>query len=106
MASRSAENEPVKPNFEGFKPNMDELKPEMPRFDDYFKAQADGVHPFDSIANSYDPSELGNDLDDQAYEDERERTLYHRELMGRLMGQRLSPAQYELVSGYMSNEKL
>ena len=104
MASRSHENEPVKPNFEGFSPDMDQLKPEMPRFEEYYQSQADGMHPFDRIANSFDESELGNSIDDQLYEEEREKTLYHRELLGRLMGQRITPNEYELLSGFMEDE--
>ena len=30
----------------------------MPGFEDYFKAEADGVHPFDRIAHSFEESEV------------------------------------------------
>ena len=32
--------------------------------------------------------------------------LYKRELLGRLMGQTITPAQYELISGQFEDETL
>lgn len=91
MASRSNENEPVKPNFNSLNLDEDELKPKTPRFSDYFSAEAEGVHPFDQVAKSFDQEEIGTP--DEAEKDiEREKLLYKRELMGRLIGQRLSPS--------------
>ena len=40
------------------------MKPVTPRFEDYFKAEAEGVHPFDRIANDFDESEIRGDDED------------------------------------------
>ena len=57
----------------------------MPGFEDYFQAEADGVHPFDRIAHSFEESEV-NTAEEQAAEKEREEQLYKRQLLGKLMG--------------------
>ena len=105
MASRTAEQQPVRPDFAGFTPSAETLRPKLPGFEDYFKAEADGVHPFDSIAESFDSSELGTE-DDHAAERQREEVLYKRQLLGKLMGQRLTTAEYELVDGFYQNQDL
>lgn len=94
MASREKENQPQ--SFSGFSPDKDQLKPETPRFDEYFKSQAEGVHPFDKTAASFDQSEIRGE-DETFMEEEREKELYKRELIGRLMGRSLSPNEYELI---------
>ena len=57
----------------------------MPRFDSFFDSKSKGLHPFDSIANSIDESEVRTNADDD-FEKLEEEALYRRELMGRLMG--------------------
>lgn len=96
MASRSHENQPA--SFSGFTPDKDQLKPETPRFDEYFKSQAEGVHPFDKTAASFDQSEIRGD-DETLMEEQRESELYKREIVGRLIGRSLSPNEYELIAG-------
>lgn len=72
----------------------------MPRFQDYFASQAQNVHPFDKITNKANDSIENEMLGEQSEEDQaRERHLYHRELLGRLMGGKLSPRQYEQLFG-------
>lgn len=61
------------------------MQPDMPRFDSYFDSKAKGVHPFESIANSFDPEEIRN-VDEDEFEKLEEEELYKRELLGRLMG--------------------
>ncbi len=77
MASRDKENKATKPDFSNFLPNKDELKPEMPNLEDYFKAESEGVHPFDRITNSFEDSEI-NTFEEQEAEIEREKGLYKR----------------------------
>ena len=103
MASRSHENEPA--DFSGFAPRADEMKPEVPRFEEYFQAEADGVHPFDKIAHSFDQSEVGT-AEEAKVEEAREKRLYERELLGRLMGQKLTPGEYEIVAGRYADADL
>jgi len=69
------------------------LKPkEVPRLDEYFAAEAEGIHPFDRV-QAGSPLEDGiANVDEIRAEKEREQLLYKRELLGRLMGQRLSAA--------------
>lgn len=75
-------------------------QPEMPRFQDYFAQQAKNVHPFDKIANEVNDSVRDDYLGEQSEQDlARERNLYHRELIGRLMGGKLSPRQFEQLFG-------
>ena len=102
MTSRSHEqnNHAKAQPFSSFKADINELRPELPRLEDYFASQEDGVHPFDKITagGPLDEQGLAND-DEIKAEHEREKKLYERELMGRLMGQRLTPQQYELLAG-------
>jgi hypothetical protein len=62
----------------------------MPRFDSFFDSKSKGLHPFDSITNSFKDSEVRTNADDD-FEALEEEALYRRELMGRLMGQKLTP---------------
>lgn len=57
----------------------------MPRFDSFFDSKSKGLHPFESIANSFEDSEIRTNNDDD-FEALEEEALYRRELMGRLMG--------------------
>lgn len=70
----------------------------MPRFEDYFETTAKGLHPFDSITDRVN-EHLDGKFEMTAQEQEQERQLYKRELLGRLMGERLTPRQFELLSG-------
>ena len=70
----------------------------MPRFDSFFESQSENVHPFEKIKNSFDQKEL-RDEEQAAYENERDQELHKRELLGRLIGQKLTPRQYEVLVG-------
>lgn len=105
MASRSEENADERSNG-GFIPGQNLVKPEIPRFEDHYKAQAEGVHPFDRVVNTYDETDIRGD-DESLAEEERERALYHRELMGKLIGHRLTPGEYEILcAGVRQNRSL
>ncbi len=78
----------------------------MPRFQDYFNAEADGVHPFDAVQASFDESELGGGLERDNAEKEREQVLYRRELLGKLIGHKLSVSEYEIVAGIQEDAQL
>jgi len=82
--------------------DKDALAPEMPRFDSYFDAKSQDVHPFERIKNSFDESEI-RDGEEDAYERQRDAELHKRELMGRLIGQTLTPRQFEMLSGMDSS---
>ena len=58
MASRDRENKATEPDFSNFMPNEDELKPKMPSLEEYFKAESEGIHPFDRITNNFEESEI------------------------------------------------
>jgi hypothetical protein len=47
--------------------DKDALAPEMPRFDNYFEAKSQEVHPFERIKNSFDESEI-RDAEEDAFE--------------------------------------
>ena len=81
------------------------MKPELPSFEDYFAAESQGVHPFDRIANSFDPDEVSSPAEREA-ELQREKQLYERQILGKLMGGRLTPREYELVAGFYRDEDL
>ena len=70
----------------------------MPRFNEYFDSKSKGLHPFDHITNNFDDSEIRTANDDE-FEKQEEAALYKRELMGRLMGEKLTPRQFEVLSG-------
>lgn len=70
----------------------------MPRFEDYFETTAKGLHPFDSITDKVNES-LEGKFEMSELEQKEERELYRRELVGRLIGERLTPRQFELISG-------
>ena len=74
------------------------MKPNMPSFEEYFAAESEGVHPFDRIANSFQDEEVSTKQEQEA-EIEREKQLYQRQLLGKLMGKTLTPREYELVAG-------
>jgi hypothetical protein len=68
---------------------------EMPRFEEYLNQEADHVHPFDRIADEANESLKQERADDNDYDKE----LHERELMGRLMGEKITPRQFELLTG-------
>jgi len=107
MANRTNSNQQQKSKSSdasaSFTANIDDLRPEMPGFEDYFKSEADGVHPFDRIAASFDQSEVNTPEEHQA-EMAREEEMYKRQLLGKLMGQKLSAREYELISGMQRDE--
>lgn len=83
------QSEPIDPSL---------LNPDMPRFEDYFDTTSKGLHPFDSITDKVNESLEGKfELTD--FEREQDRELHRRELVGRLIGERLTPRQFELISG-------
>ena len=108
MAGRSKENteseDQRKPDFSSFMAGRDkqgEHKPEMPRFQDYFDAEADGIHPFDRIAyNTGGYGDEEQDHEERKAEAEREQMLYDRSLLGKLLGQTLTPLEYEKLAGF------
>ena len=106
MASRSKENSASSmPDYSSFAPKQDELKPELPGFEEYFKAEAEGIHPFDRISNSFDPNEINTPEEHEA-EIEREKNLYQRQLLGKLIGQRLTASEYEILNGFHEDQLL
>ena len=70
----------------------------MPRFSSFFDAKSKGLHPFEQIVNSFDESEVRTP-EDEDFEKMEEEALYRRELMGRLMGHKLTPRQFEVLTG-------
>lgn len=92
---RPVKEEPAQPKMEI---NKDLLQPDMPRFEEYERQQAQNIHPFDKITDEVNEHLKGNDEVSEA-EKLMDRQLYQRELMGRLMGQKLTPRQYEIIAG-------
>ena len=81
---------------------MEKLNPgedsstDMPRFQGFFNSMSEGVHPFEKVTMP------GKDVDlEEGHEEQEEieKELYRRELIGRLMGEKLTPRQFELISG-------
>ena len=70
------------------------MHPQMPRFQGYFNSMSGNKHPFESIGREEVDLEQ-----DHAEQVEFEKYLHRRELMGRLMAERLTPRQFELLSG-------
>ena len=99
MASRSGEVRESE-GFRRFQPDGAALKPDVPRFDEHFKAEADGIHPFDRITNDFRNEDVTGSREEAEAEQEREEELYKREILGRLMGQTLTPSQFELIAGF------
>ena len=65
--------------------------------EEYFRNQAEGVHPFDRVASSFDESEVHGTQEDREAEQERLDRLHHQMLMGKLVGQTLTPEEYEVL---------
>lgn len=77
----------------------------MPRFEGYFNSQTNKIHPFDQISNRVNES-LKEDQESLAAEKQEELLLHQRELLGRLMGERLTPRQFELIAGQYKSSDL
>lgn len=73
----------------------------MPRLEEYYNMRADDVHPFDRIADEANESAR---KEMQVEDDYYDRSLHERELLGRLMGQKLTPRQFEVLAGQYSDE--
>ena len=101
------QNDKKQEALNGFKADINELRPEMPRLEEYFAGKENGVHPFDKITpgGPLEDQGLANDEEIKA-EVEREKQLYERELLGRLMGQRLTPQQYEVLAGLDADQQM
>ena len=56
------------------------------------------MHPFEKIKDSFNESDIRDDAEAE-YERQRDQELHQRELLGRLMGQSLTPRQFELLTG-------
>lgn len=67
-------------------------------FNDYYQGELRGDSPFQQQADAEEAFDF-NPGEDQYYEVERDNDLYIRELHGRFMGQKLSPRQFELITG-------
>lgn len=81
--------------------NKDTHNPQMPRFEEYFNNVKDGVHPFDKITDEVNES-VRKDKENET--DDYDRELHERELLGRLMGEKLTPRQFDLLVGLHSDE--
>jgi len=63
--------------------------------------QKDDIHPFDRITDEVNESLKK----DKAMEtDDYDRNLHERELLGRLMGEKLTPRQFEFLVGTHSDD--
>ena len=60
----------------------------MPRFEDFFKAEAEGKHPLEYLREKGEKDDPKNNVTE-------EENLYERELRGRLMGEKLTNEQFE-----------
>jgi hypothetical protein len=104
MASRRSDRQTAD-SAADFKFNKDEMAPEMPTLEGYFDIKNQGVHPFDSVKNSFDQDEFGTQ-EGLVAEEEREAHLQQRELLGRLFGGEMNPRQYEMFTGMYKQEDL
>ena len=66
----------------------------MPRFEGFFRSQSQGKHPFEE--DSYQYENKTTPEQDRA-EDDFDEELLQRELEGRLLGENLTPRQFELL---------
>jgi hypothetical protein len=62
-----------------------------------------GIHPFDKITDKVNESlkSMPGITDEEIIQD---RDLYQRELLGRLMGEKLTPRQFELLTGQFRSQ--
>lgn len=77
---------------------MDTFSPEMPRFEEFFNQKANGVHPFDKITNEINEKLKDSTVKEEEF-DEWDRDLYEKEIMGRLLNRKLTPRQFEVITG-------
>lgn len=76
-----------------------DLEQQVPTsFNDYHQSNLRGDSPFQNQANSDEAFDFKLGEDDYQ-EIERDNELYIRELHGRFMGEKLTPRQFELISG-------
>ena len=94
LPQREKENQ----RLNDYRIKMEELQPDMPRFDSYYDTKGRCLHPFEPLANSFDPDEIRTP-DDDNFEKAEEERLYHRELLGRLIGKKLNTRQFEVLTG-------
>ena len=78
------------------------MLPDLPRFEGFFKSQSQGKHPFEEpeFAEFKDKFAADNVKEEQFDEE-----LYQRELEGRLIGETLTPRQFEVLYKTKENEK-
>lgn len=74
---------------------IENLYPDMPRFEGFFKSQSEGKHPFEE-SEFRDSNEKASDEQIKA-EEEFDEKLFERELEGRLIGDTLTPRQFEIM---------
>lgn len=78
--------------------NQDLFAPDLPRFEEFMNDKAQGIHPFDKITDKVNESlKSMPGLTEPEINEDRE--LHQRELLGRLMGEKLTPRQFELLTG-------
>lgn len=66
----------------------------MPRFEGFFRSQSKGKHPLEEDSYQYQERTTAEDIRAEEKIDEE---LLQRELEGRLMGEKLTPRQFELL---------
>ena len=73
----------------------------MPRLQDYMSQEQDGIHPFDRIT-----SRVNEHLSEQTKDeyDDWDRDMHKREILGRLVGRKLTPRQFDVLSGQYNED--
>jgi len=56
------------------------------------------VHPFDKITNEINEKLKDKTVKEEEF-DEWDRDLYEKEIMGRLLNRKLTPRQFEVITG-------
>jgi hypothetical protein len=106
MYQRKINERPVYPESDAsevdYKIDKETLSPDMPRFQDYMNLKANDVHPFDKITDQVNDKLRQEGAFDQNLEDDYDKELHNRELLGRLMGRKLTPRQFDVLSGQYS----
>lgn len=77
--------------------DLEDLIPDLPRFEGFFKSQSQGKHPFEEPEFSEFKEKFGTAAADVAEEEKYDEELYKRELEGRLIGETLTPRQFEVL---------
>jgi len=106
MYQRKINERPVYPEADAsevdYKIDKETMSPDMPRFQDYMNLKANDVHPFDKITDQVNDKLRQEGAFDQNLEDDYDKELHNRELLGRLMGRKLTPRQFDVLSGQYS----